>query len=222
MNTLNHYFAKTGLLLLIVTMAFTACKDEAKEKLKLEREVKRLIGEAYKSPTAEFTMEREKKDQYLATMTLENGTNLQVIANILPDTIILKETLNSMLARRLSYENATKCIAVSLKPANTNIQGEFSGEATLATGEKIKIFAHEEFGWRPANDKATLETLTRLQIMKFNMGQDTIVKLTLENDGADSVYIGQFENTRGEIKRVQVVCSSERFDWLILKDGTNQ
>lgn len=209
-----------NLILVFSMFAFfqlTACNSEDKQ-IEIDRQVRKKLGVIGGSVIKELKLTPEPQENlYFADAMMENGLPIQAMVLIKDDSVALKETINSIMLRRLSKEMQEACISVSLKPVeNSRVPNELQGEAIFKSGEKIQLFAHEEFGWRPANDSATLGFLTKKQMQKFlSDAGDTISSFTLQRTAIDTIYNGKFATYKGEKKEFSVTWSQTGFRWEI-------
>jgi hypothetical protein len=210
-------------LVLLAMLAFfclTACTSENKE-LEIDRQVRKklsILGESI-IKELKLTQEEGQKNLYFADAVMENGMPIQAMVMIKDDSVALKETLNSTMLRRLTKEMKDTCVGVSLKPVeNSAIPNEFQGEAVFKNGQKIQLFAHEQLGWRPANDSATLSFLTKRQIERDIYGfGDTIKLFNLQKTAVDTIYNGKLQTQKGDKKEFSVTWSQTGFRWELKK-----
>lgn len=200
-------------------LGLTACNSEKKQQ-EIDRQVRKKLSVLSGSVVKDLTLNKEPQDNlYFADAVLENGMPIQAMVMIKNDSVAVKETLNSAMLRRLSKELLDTCIAVLLKPVeNGAVPNEFQGTAVFKSGDSIRIFAHEELGWRPANDLATLRFLTKRQIERFVYNfADTIRTLNLEKTAVDTLYNGKSETKKGDKKEFLVTWSQTGFRWELNK-----
>ncbi|MCS6968949.1 MAG: hypothetical protein RMJ44_11695 [Cytophagales bacterium] len=210
---------KNWLLLasLASALLFVGCKSELTEE-EIDRKVRKKLFVLGGSPVKEVKLTKEpQKHLYFADAIMENGFPIQAMVFIKDDTIELKETLNSSILRRLTKELWDTCISLKFRPADTTvskIENEFEGEATFRSGTRIKVFAHEQLGWRPANDSTTLAYLTKRQIERDIYGfRDTIDVFVLQRTATDTLYTGKFQTRKGDKKSFSVTWNQTGFQW---------
>ncbi|WP_448518045.1 hypothetical protein [Rhodoflexus sp.] len=206
---------KQLLLLSSIIAFFTACNSQGKE-VEIDRQVRKKLALMGGSTVTDLKLTKEQqKNLYFADAVMENGMPIQAMVMMTDDTVALKETLNSVMLRRLSKELRIPCIGVMLKPAENGIvPNEFQGEALFKTGEKIQLYAHEQFGWRPAHDVETLRFLTKRQIERDIYGfADTLTLFNLDKTAVDTVYTGNFETQKGDKKEFSLTWSQTGFQW---------
>lgn len=207
-----------NLILLSSMLAFfqlTACTPEDKQ-VEIDRQVRKKLGIIGGNVIKDLKLTPEQQENlYFADAMMENGMPIQAMVLIKDDSVALKETLNSVMLRRLSKEMQEACVGISLKPSTTStVPNEFQGEAVFKNGDKIQLFAHEEFGWRPANDFNTLNFLTKKQMQRDLLGANDSIKLfSLEKSAVDTVYSGKLETQKGDKKDFSVTWSQTGFRW---------
>ncbi len=209
-----------NLILLFSMLALfqlTACNSEDKQ-IEIDRQVRKKLSVIGGSIIKELKLTPEPQENlYFADAMMENGMPIQAMVLIKDDSVALKETINSTMLRRLSKEMHEACVGVSLRPIeNSRVPNELQGEAVFKSGEKIQLFAHEELGWRPANDFNTLNFLTKKQMQHTLLGaNDSIKFFNLEKSAIDTVYNGKLETYKGEKKEFSVTWSQTGFRWEI-------
>ncbi len=208
---MNKFYRKLlGLTLIFLVIWITACEDKAEKEREIRRILSKEILKQFNKTTTQIDLEPENEN-YIATLKLEDGENMQVIFRGTPEKFQIIETLNSELARKISSLLHVNCISMSLQQIDS-LTSKGTGE--LETGEKLAVFYDRNLGWYPM-DKSSLAVVSKYQISE-NIG----VKCShIELELADSVmYHGKVFVESGDTLAVMV---NQKRGWYPVDELTN-
>jgi len=198
-----------GIIFILTTFLLGCEKNEEKE-----REVRRILAKEllkrFNQKVDSIGIEPEN-EHYIATVKLQNGTNMQVVFSGTPEKFQIVETLNSEVARNISGVLHTNCVSMSLEQLDSLTA---KGTGTLETGEKINIFYDKNLGWYPT-DVTSLGVISKIQISNSTGIQCTDLQLDL----ADSVmFNGKAMMASGDTLAVMV---NQKRGWYPVNEMNN-
>lgn len=166
------------LVLCAVIYLGNSCKNQENEEREIRRILTKQILNRFNQKTKKVALEKEDEN-YIATIKLQNGRNMQVLfmGNLEKYQII--ETLNSELARKISNILNVNCISMSVKEIDS-LTSEGTGK--LETGEEIKVFYDKKRGWFPMNAES-LGIVTKYQLTENTGIKCNQITLTAVDSG---------------------------------------